>query len=328
MLLTEPRQDDHLTVAMPDRLCGDLTAPTLAWLGVAVAAVGGHHLALTGGTGTVRSPLAEAVAGLATTLSRRETERVAAVWRHRPDQLWLGRLCRPRLVRRDHTARPGDLLGCGDPHQPGAISLADAEVLVLDQAGRYDPQTVAALVAAMTTGSITHHGQDGCHTWPARFQAVFTSTPCGCLAHLLDRPCRQAEAEQLTYRCRTATLTQFADLRIDLDAALPCPHYGIAGKDLAGLRRLVVAATWRARTRMNGLPFRRAADLRHDLRTPPRWDGPALQRLRRRLARDRITAGQYTAVARVAVTLADIAGRAVPDLTDVRAAALLHGITV
>ncbi|MEV0453777.1 ATP-binding protein [Catellatospora methionotrophica] len=327
MLLTEPRHDDHVTVAAPDRLNGQLTAPTLAWLGVVVAAVGGHHLALTGRIGTVRGPLADAVASLATTLSRRETERVAAIWRHRPDQLWLGGLGRPRLVRRDHTARPGDLLGCGDPHRPGAISLADAGVLVLDQVGWYDPQTVIALAAAITAGGITHHSQAGSHTWPTRFQAVFTSTPCGCLAHVLDRPCRPSEAEQLTYRAQTAVLTRFADVRVDLDAAPLCPHYGIAGKDMAGLRRLVAAAAWRARTRMNGLPFRRAAELRHDPQNPPRWDGPALQRLRRRLARDRITVEQYTAVARVAVTLADIVGRPVPDLTDVRTAALLHGIT-
>ncbi|MEU8001551.1 ATP-binding protein [Catellatospora sp. NPDC049111] len=327
MLLTEPRQADHLAVPTPGRCAGlHLTAPTLAWLGVVVAAVGGHHLALTGSIGTVRHPLAEALANLSMSLPRSDAERIAAIWQHRPDQLWLAPKGQPRLVRRNHTARPVDLLGTGDPHRPGAVTLADTGVLVLDQVGWYDPQTAAALAATLAAGSITHHGPAGSHTWPARFQAVFTSTPCGCVVHLLDHPCRQPDTEQLAYQAQMATLTRFADLRIDLDSAPPCPHYDIAGRDTIGVRRLVAAATWRSRIRLNGLGVRRAADLRHDLRAPALWDTPALQRLRRRLNRDRITVAEYTAVSRVAVTLADIAGRPGPDLTDVRTAGLLHGV--
>ncbi|GAA1387708.1 ATP-binding protein [Catellatospora chokoriensis] len=333
MLVTAPADStDQLTVTVSGRptppASTQITAPAHAWLSVVVAAAGGHHLSLTGPVGTPRAHLAKAVSRLMPDLARRDTGIVEAIWRLRPDALRLGLRRRPPSLWRGHLSSDLDLLGGGPHLQPGAVSLAHRGVLILDQAGALPSRTVAGLDDALAHKRATCTDEVGTRTYRAGFQAVFTSTRCHCLPQqhqhgvLFNCP---AGSDDPAYTERLATLTRHADLHIDLDTNIACPHYDLAGKDLQGLARLADTAARRARARMRDLLVRRTADLTPELLAHPRWDTPALVRLRRHAHR-RLSAGQHTAVARVALTLADLAGRPGPDHTDVHTAALLHGL--
>lgn len=296
-----------------------ITAPTHAWLAVAVAAVGGHHLTLTGSRGTHGYGLALAVGRLLPDLLLTEASAANEIRPQRPGRQPSTARRRPPVEQITPWTVYPDVIGWNDT--PGAVSLAHLGVLILRQPGRFSSDIVSGLEQAMTDGHVTtlRNGR----RLPARFQAVLDDARCGCPArHGPHDPVRCVD--RAAFVDNLTTLNRFIDLRVDLDDMARCATYGIT--DPTDLSDMVRAASWRARVRLRHLGVRRTADLRTSQLNHARWDTPALSRLRRRLRHKRITVEQYTAITRIAMTLSDLATRPGPDHTDVRTAALLHGV--
>ena len=157
--------------------------------------------------------------------------------------------------------------------------------------------------------------------YPARFQLVLAANPCPCAPpNPVDCVC-SAQA-RLRYRGKlSGPLVDRVDLRVALHPVSAGAFVPEAGEHSAAVRQRVTAARLAAQDRWRP----------HGIRTNAEVDGPLLRRnfrlpkatmepLRTALERGVITMRGADRCLRVAWTLADLAGRTSPALSDVTTA--------
>jgi magnesium chelatase family protein len=329
----DPAEDDP--AHRPDRadVLGQATARYL----LEVAAAGGHHLLMSGPPGAGKTMLAERLPGLLPPLDRAAALEVTAVHsvagslRDGTGPL----IAHPPFQAPHHTASVAAIVGGGSAQvRPGSASLAHRGVLFMDEAPEFAPAVLDALREPLESGEITVARLAARVRFPARFQLVLAANPCPCglaaTAPGADTGCTCTPMARLRYLGRlSGPLLDRVDLRIEMLAATRADLRGGAGppETTAAVAERVAAARDRMAARLAGTPWRVNAEVPgHVLRRLWRLPWEVVGEAERLLDRGVLTARGVDRVVRVAWTLADLAGRAVPDAGDVRVALDCRGV--
>jgi magnesium chelatase family protein len=233
---------------------------------------------------------------------------------------------RPRLVRRPplqaphHTTSVAALVGGGSfLARPGAISLAHHGVLLLDEASEFSPRALDALRQPLEDGYVILHRGGGAVRYPARFQLVLAANPCPCGQHAPRCSCAPLVRRRHEQRLSGPLLDRI-DLRVHID---PVPHVDLLESAERETSAVVAARVATARAaaaeRWRGHGWRLNADVPGArLRARP-WllPRPALRPAQSYFDRGALSARGFDRVLRLSWTLADLAGRPVPDAGDV-----------
>jgi magnesium chelatase family protein len=304
----------------------DVAGQDAARLALEVAAAGAHHLYLKGPPGAGKTMLAERLPGILPPLTRQESLEVTAV-HSVAGTLPAGRplVDAPPFCAPHHSATMPSLVGGGSGlPRPGAVSLAHHGVLFLDEAPEFTSQALEALRQPLESGHVVVARAAGVMRLPARFMLVLAANPCPCGRYsVLGGGCECSPNAVRRYQARlSGPLLDRVDLRVEVDAVSRSELIGREpGESTAVVAARVREARARAAARYAGTPWRANGDVPgHELRT--RWPvAPgAMHPAEHDMERGMLTARGLDRVLRVAWTLADLAGRPRPELTDVRAA--------
>jgi magnesium chelatase family protein len=264
-----------------------------------VAAAGRHHLLMVGPPGSGKTMLAERLSGLLPALTPDESMQVTRIHSAAGAPLPNGILfTRPPFRAPHHRASIVSLVGGGSwSLRPGEISLASHGVLFLDEMGEFPVPALEALRQPLEEGVIRVSRAGGTVTFPAAFLLVAAMNPCPCGEGVYPGACRCSVAARVRYTRRlSAPLLD----RFDLVVAMSRPDpdqllSGEPGESTASTADRVRAARARAAERIasGGAP-------------PIDVDGAEL--LAAKLRAGDISARGLHKVARVARTVADLAG--------------------
>ncbi len=316
---------------------GDGPAPNLADVmgqapgkrALEVAAAGGHHLALLGRAGVGKTLLAERLVDLLPDLGERESLEVTAI--HQVGDTSGSRLItRPPFQAPHHTSTRVAMVGGGSDSTPtvGVVSLAHRGVLFLDEAAEFEPNVLDALREPIDAGSLTVARAGFRMTYPARFQLVMAANPCPCGNALDTRgpACNCTPAQRRRYLGRLsgplmdridvrAVLTRptLAELRSPVDARTTTEE--VAAR--------VVAARSRCRERLGTPAVGSVCEVPARV-VEEEWQltGRVRSALDRACSRDSLRGRGR--ILRLCWTLADLAGRGAPSLSDVEEAVQLR----
>ncbi|XEU31124.1 YifB family Mg chelatase-like AAA ATPase [Tistrella bauzanensis] len=315
----EPRLDDDPPA--PD--LADIRGQPLARRALEVVAAGRHNLLMIGPPGAGKSMLARRLPGLLPPLSPPESLDLCLI------ESVAGRgAIRPRIRRpfRDphHSASAAALVGGGNRARPGEISLAHGGVLFLDELPEFQRATLEALRQPIEQGEAVVSRAALHVSYPAQVQVIAAMNPCRC-GHVADPAlaCPRAPRCAVDYQTRlSGPLLDRFDMTIEL---APTPPAAILtqgpGEASAPVRDRVMAARARANARNHALVA--TPEMPAHLRRPlcnAELDGVALDRaavlepdaralMLTAADRLRLSARGMTRVLRVALTIADLAGR-------------------
>jgi magnesium chelatase family protein len=261
---------------------------------------------MVGPPGSGKTMLAERLPGLLPPLTPEESLTVtrvhSAAGRLLPDGVLVSQ---PPFRAPHHSASLVALVGGGSwSLRPGEISLATHGVLFLDEMGEFPVAALEALRQPLEEGVIRVSRAGGTVAFPAQFLLAAAMNPCPCGEGVFDGACRCTDADRARYTRRlSAPLLDRFDLVVPL--ARPDPDELLA--DTPGEPSAVAAArVAAARSRATA----RAAD---SADSAAGADDPPLHPEGARLLAAKLRDGALTArglhkVARVARTVADLAG--------------------
>jgi magnesium chelatase family protein len=326
-----PRPEPNVCTAptaAPD--LADVLGQGVARRALEVAAAGGHHMAMIGPPGSGKTMLAERLPGILPELddaAALEVTAIHSVAGTLGDDAPL--LRQPPFQSPHHTASVAALVGGGAGlARPGAISLAHRGVLLLDEAAEFRPAALEALRQPLESGRVVLHRSGGAVTYPARFLLVLAANPCPCAAPR-GRDCVCVSPVRRRYQQRlSGPLRDRIDLRLDVDPVSSAALSGLSGSadSTAVVAARVLAARAVSAARWRHLGYRLNSELPGVVlrRSPHRPGRSALQPLDRAVEQGAITARGYDRTMRVAWTIADLGGHAVPDAGDVAEALFLR----
>lgn len=279
-----------------------------------VAAAGGHHVLMVGPPGAGKSMLAARLPGLLPPMTDEEALSSAALlsasalgfapaqWRQRP------------FRAPHHSSSAAALVGGRNPPQPGEITLAHLGVLFLDELPEFDRHVLEMLREPLEAGRITVSRAALQIDFPAACQLVAAMNPCPCgWRGDPSGRCRCTPEVAARYlRKLSGPLVDRIDIQIELPALTPAelsaraaeksePSAVVAAR-VAAARARQLARQGKTNRELTG---READDVCH-------LDAASEVLLREASERFRWSARAYYRVLKVARSIADLAGDAMP----------------
>jgi magnesium chelatase family protein len=309
----------------------DVAGQVQARFAAEVAATGGHHLLLIGPPGAGKTMIASRLPSILPPLTPEESLEVTAL------HSIAGGLSRRSamskvapIVAPHHTASRASIVGGGGRAiSPGAISLANRGVLFIDEAPECAAGILDSLRQPLESGNITIARQIGNVTFPAQFLLVLAANPCPCGKFSgKGHGCTCSSLQVRRYLGKlSGPLLDRIDIRVAVD---PVSRVELDSRELgessAVIRSRVIAARQRAAERFQEQPWRLNSEIpARALRTEYRPERAGMNFLHEELDKERITARGLHKIIRLSWTLADLAGREVPNLDDVQGAYTLRG---
>ncbi|WP_395061344.1 YifB family Mg chelatase-like AAA ATPase [Paraburkholderia silvatlantica] len=284
-----------------------------------VAAAGGHHLLMVGPPGAGKSMLAARLPGLLPAMTDDEALASAALlsasavgftpqqWRTRP------------FRAPHHSSSAAALIGGRNPPQPGEITLAHLGVLFLDELPEFNRHVLETLREPLEVGTITISRAAWQTDFPAACQLVAAMNPCPCgwRGDPAGR-CRCTPESAARYlRKLSGPLLDRIDIQIEIPALPPAELAARASANAepsAAIAARVQAARERQLARQ-GKTNRELTGRETDAVCQPDAAGEAL--LREAGERFGWSARAHYRVLKVARTIADLAGAALPEAAHV-----------
>jgi magnesium chelatase family protein len=298
-----------------------------------VAAVGGHHLLLTGPKGAGKTTLAERLPTILPDLGVDESLELTAI-----HSLCGGlpqgasTLTRPPFRAPHHTASRAGILGGGTGRvRPGEVSKAHLGVLFLDEFPLLPGDIVEALRQPLESGEITIARGDEEATYPARGMLVLACNPCPCgeyTPYSRDNKCECSELKRREYRRKISgpiadriDITRFVEPvqahERDDPFSRPEPSSVVLARVTNARQRQRVRyldASWRLNGQVPGPVLRESYPL----------DAPAQRLLDRAVYGGSLTRRGATRVHRVSWSVADLRGLDRPGVDELEVALRLR----
>ncbi|CAE6694671.1 Competence protein ComM [Paraburkholderia domus] len=312
-----PDLSETAPAAVPDMT--DVIGQRGARRALEVAAAGGHHVLLVGPPGAGKSMLAARLPSLLPPMTDDEALSSAALlsasragfspsqWRQRP------------FRAPHHSSSAPALVGGRNPPQPGEITLAHLGVLFLDELPEFDRHVLETLREPLEAGRITISRAALQADFPAACQLIAAMNPCPCgWRGDPNGRCRCTPEIAARYlRKLSGPLLDRIDIQIEIPALTPAElsaRSTSAGESSASIALRVNAARERQLARQ-GKTNRELGGREVDEVCHLDSAGEAL--LRQASERFGWSARAYYRVLKVARTIADLAGSAMPSAAQI-----------
>ena len=299
--------------ALPD--FADVAGHHAARRAAEIAAVGRHHMLLSGPPGSGKSMIAERLPGLLPPLSPREALDVAVI-RSLSSVVMDGRISLQRPFRAPHhSASLAALIGGGARVRPGEITLAHKGVLFLDELPEFARNAIEGLRQPLETGEVSISRASEHVTFPADFQLVAAMNPCRCgYLGTPGRECGRSPGCGAEYQQKlSGPLLDRIDMFLEV-TAVPTRDIvrGERGESSAAIAARVRAARAQGEGRGDVPNAALSMETLRDMTTEA-----AITLLERAGDRLGLSSRALVKVLRVARSIADLAGREQVDRVDV-----------
>lgn len=334
--LSPQRQTDYQSMPVapdPEHDLAQVRGQALARRALEVAAAGGHNLLMMGVPGCGKTMLAQCLPGILPPMTLEEaleTTRIhSAAGVLNPGS---GLMTAQPFRSPHHNASMPAVIGGGSRALPGEVSLAHNGVLFLDELPEFERGTLEALRQPLEDGFVNIARANWQGRYQARCMLVASMNPCPCGNYGSETAeCHCSPVAIRRYRSKiSGPLLDRIDLQVEMDAVKPeeiTLRPSNPPESSEAVRRRVAEARQRQRERYRGTDIRCNAHLSQEGVTRYcQLTASARTLLQQAMERFHLSMRAYGRIQKVALSMADLAGRERIEDGDVAQAIQYRGL--